>query len=121
MHGLTSSPFLDHAAHQLVLPLAGCFRTRGLPIIVMMPSLLPLAESVGFSPIHFGAIMATNLAIGLLAPPVGIRPLSGSVVSGLKVETLIRALSPFDVLLSACLLVIIFVPSLSLVLSSAMH
>ena len=121
MHGLTSSPFLIMLLVNLVLLLAGCFLNPGFTIIVMTPLLLPLAESAGFSPIHFGVIMATNLAIGLLAPPVGICLYLGSVVSGLKVETLIRALLPFYVLLLACLLVIIFVPSLSLVLSSAMH
>lgn len=121
MHGLTSSPFLIMLLINLVLLLAGCFLNPGFTIIVMTPLLLPLAESIGFSPIHFGVIMATNLAIGLLAPPVGICLYLGSVVSGLKVETLIRALLPFYVLLLACLLVIIFVPSLSLVLSSAMH
>jgi C4-dicarboxylate transporter DctM subunit len=119
MHGLTSSSFLIMLLINLVLLLAGCFLNPGFTIIVMTPLLLPLAQSVGYSPIHFGVIMATNLAIGLLAPPVGICLYLGSVVSGLKVETLIRALAPFYVLLLACLLAIICLPSLSLSLSGA--
>jgi C4-dicarboxylate transporter DctM subunit len=119
MHGLTSSSFLIMLLINLVLLLAGCFLNPGFTIIVMTPLLLPLAQSVGYSPIHFGVIMATNLAIGLLAPPVGICLYLGSVVSGLKVETLIRALGPFYVLLLACLLAIICLPSLSLSLSGA--
>ena len=117
MHGLTTSPALTMLLINLVLLLAGCFLNPGFTIIVMTPLLLPLATSVGYSPIHFGVIMATNLAIGLLAPPVGICLYLGSVVSGLKVESLIRALFPFYALLLACLLVIIGLPSLSLVLS----
>ena len=62
---------------------------------MIMPLLLPLATSVGYSPIHFGVIMAANLAIGLLVPPAGISLYLGSVVSGLKVATLIRALPLF--------------------------
>jgi C4-dicarboxylate transporter DctM subunit len=114
MHSLTSNPFLIMLLINMVLLVAGGFLNPGFTIIVMTPLLLPLAQSVGVNPIHFGVIMATNLAIGLLVPPVGICLYLGSVVSGLKVETLIRALLPFYVLLLACLLAIICLPSLSM-------
>jgi C4-dicarboxylate transporter DctM subunit len=104
----------------MVLLVAGGFLNPGFTIIVMTPLLLPLAQSIGVNPIHFGVIMATNLAIGLLLPPVGICLYLGSIVSGLKVETLIRALLPFYVLLLACLVTIIWMPALSLKLVSAM-
>jgi tripartite ATP-independent transporter DctM subunit len=116
MGGLTHSTFLTMLLINLVLLLCGCFLNPGFTIIVMTPLLLPLAERVGFSPYHFGVIMATNLAIGLLLPPVGICLYLGSVVSGLKVETLIRSLGPFYVLLLACLAIIICIPALSLAL-----
>jgi len=120
MHGLTTNRFLIMLLINLVLLVAGGFLNPGFTIIVMTPLLLPLAQSIGVSPIHFGVIMATNLAIGLLLPPVGICLYLGSVVSGLKVETLIRALMPFYVLLLACLAAIIFIPALSLRFVDAM-
>ncbi len=120
MSGLTHSTFLTMLLINLVLLLCGCFLNPGFTIIVMTPLLLPLAQSIGYSPYHFGVIMATNLAIGLLLPPVGICLYLGSVVSGLKVETLIRALFPFYVLLLACLVAIISMPALSLKLAEAL-
>jgi C4-dicarboxylate transporter DctM subunit len=117
MHGLTTNAFVIMLLINAVLLVAGGFLNPGFTIIVMTPLLLPLAQSIGVNPIHFGVIMATNLAIGLLIPPVGICLYLGSVVSGLKVETLIRALLPFYVLLLACLLAIICMPALSMSLA----
>jgi C4-dicarboxylate transporter DctM subunit len=114
INAATSNPVLIMLMINLVLLLAGCFLNPGFSIIVLTPLLLPLAQGIGVHPIHFGVIMATNLAIGLLAPPVGICLYLGSVVSGLKVERIIRALLPFYVLLILCLIIIIYVPFLSM-------
>jgi C4-dicarboxylate transporter DctM subunit len=96
-----------------ILLLAGMFLNPGFSIIVFTPLLLPIAESIGYDPLHFGVIMVMNLALGLITPPVGACLYMGSVVSGLPVEQIIGQLKPFYLLMLFLLLLIIIVPQLS--------
>ncbi len=111
--GLTQNPILIMLMINIVLLFAGMFLNPGFSIIVFTPLLLPLAESIGYSPIHFGIIMVTNLALGLITPPVGACLYMGSVVSGLRVEQIIRPLIPFYFVLILALICIILFPQLS--------
>jgi len=111
--GLHSEPWQVMILINVILLLAGMFLNPGFSIIVLTPLLLPLAKSAGFHPIHFGIIMVTNLAIGLITPPVGGCLYIGSVVSGLPIEKLVRALLPFYVVLLMALVVIVLVPAMS--------
>lgn len=111
--GLTQNPILIMLMINIVLLFTGMFLNPGFSIIVFTPLLLPLAESIGYSPIHFGIIMVTNLALGLITPPVGACLYMGSVVSGLRVEQIIRPLIPFYFVLVIALICIILLPQLS--------
>jgi len=111
--GLTQNPILIMLMINVVLLFAGMFLNPGFSIIVFTPLLLPLAESIGYGPIHFGIIMVTNLALGLITPPVGACLYMGSVVSGLRVEQIIRPLIPFYFVLILALICIILLPQLS--------
>jgi len=111
--GLTQNPLLIMLMINIVLLFAGMFLNPGFSIIVFTPLLLPLAESIGYSPLHFGIIMVTNLALGLITPPVGACLYMGSVVSGLRVEKIIRDLIPFYFVLIIALLCIILLPQMS--------
>ena len=111
--GLTQNPVLIMLMINIVLLLAGMFLNPGFSIIVFTPLLLPLAVNIGYSPIHFGVIMVTNLALGLITPPVGACLYMGSVVSGLRVEKIIRDLVPFYLVLILSLVCIILLPQLS--------
>jgi len=111
--GLTQNPVLIMLAVNIILLIAGMFLNPGFSIIVFTPLLLPLVESIGFHPMHFGIIMVTNLALGLITPPVGACLYMGSVVSGLRVEKIIRNLLPFYVILIFALVLIILLPQLS--------
>jgi C4-dicarboxylate transporter DctM subunit len=97
----------------IVLLIAGMFLNPGFSIIVFTPLLLPLAESIGYSPLHFGIIMVANLALGLITPPVGACLYMGSVVSGIKVEKIIKDLIPFYMVLILALVCIILFPQIS--------
>jgi TRAP-type C4-dicarboxylate transport system permease large subunit len=97
----------------IILLFAGMFLNPGFSVIVFTPLLLPLAESIGYSPLHFGIIMVTNLALGLITTPVGACLYMGSVVSGLRVEQIIRHLVPFYIVLTIALIFIILIPQLS--------
>lgn len=110
---LTTNPYAIMLLINVILLIAGMFLNPGFSIIVFTPLLLPMAESVGYDPLHFGVVMVTNLALGLITPPVGACLYIGSVVSGLRVEQMIRNLIPFYVILAIALIVIIFLPQMS--------
>ncbi len=111
---LTQNPLLIILCINVILLIAGMFLNPGFSIIVFTPLLLPLAQSIGFDAIHFGVIMTANLALGLITPPVGACLYIGSVVSGLRIEQMIRDLIPFYVVLLIALILIILLPPLSL-------
>lgn len=111
--GLTQSPVLIMIMINIVLLIAGMFLNPGFSIIVFTPLLLPLAQSIGIGPVHFGVIMVSNLALGLITPPVGACLYMGSVISGLKVEQIVKDLIPFYLVLILALIFIIFFPQMS--------
>jgi len=77
---------------------------------------LPVAMSVGVDPVHFGIIMMLNLGIGLVTPPVGSVLFVGSAIAKIPVERAVRSIWPFYGALILALMIITFVPSLSLTL-----
>jgi tripartite ATP-independent transporter DctM subunit len=111
---LIDNPWMTLILLNLILLIAGMFLNPGFSLIVFTPLLLPIAQEIGFDPIHFGVIMVTNLALGLITPPVGACLYIGSVISGLKVEQLIRELLPFYFTLVIALVIIILWPWLSI-------
>jgi tripartite ATP-independent transporter DctM subunit len=111
---LTKNPVLIMLMINIILLVAGMFLNPGFSIIVFTPLLLPLAESIGYHPLHFGIIMVMNLALGLITPPVGACLYIGSVVSGLRVEKIINKLVPFYIVLALALIIVILFPQMSL-------
>ena len=118
--GTTSNPILVLLIINLILLLLGTFMDMSPLIVIMTPILLPIAASVGIDPIHFGVIMMLNLGIGLVTPPVGSVLFVGSAVGKAPLEDMIKSIWPFYGALIIALLVISFVPSLSLTLPEIM-
>ena len=85
-------------------------------VMLIINVLLPIAQKVGVDPVHFGVIMIFNLAIGTITPPVGTGLFVGAGVAKVKVEAAIKALVPFYLLLVALLLVVTYVPALTMAL-----
>jgi tripartite ATP-independent transporter DctM subunit len=83
-------------------------------ILILTPILLPVVKSIGVDPVHFGMIMMVNLSIGLLTPPVGALLFVGSAVGKVTIENLVRALMPFFGVLLFVLMVVTYVPAVSL-------
>jgi tripartite ATP-independent transporter DctM subunit len=111
--GASDNPLLIMIFINVVLLVAGAFLNPGFSIIVFTPLLLPVAQEIGFDTLHFGVIMVTNLALGLITPPVGACLFIGAVVSGIPVEKLIKSLLPFYAALVIALILIILWPWLS--------
>jgi tripartite ATP-independent transporter DctM subunit len=85
-------------------------------IVIMVPILVPVALSYGIHPVHLGIIFLANMQIGYFTPPVGMNLFIASYRFNTPVTTLTRASVPFFLILMACVLLITYWPTLSLVL-----
>ncbi len=83
-------------------------------ILILTPILLPVVKALGIDPVHFGMIMMVNLGIGLITPPVGTVLFVGSAVAKLPIGVVTRAMKPFFVALFIVLLMVTYLPWLSL-------
>jgi len=100
----------------LILLFLGCIMDMAPIILIATPILLPLATSIGIDPIQFGIIIVLNCGIGLLTPPVGGVLFIGSAVAKLPMEKVVKATLPFYFCMIVTLLLVTFVPQISLLL-----
>lgn len=112
--GLTDSPVIILLLILVILMVVGTFMDPTPAILIFTPIFLPIVTTFGVDPIHFGLIITFSLCLGTITPPVGNVLFVGARVAGLRVEPVIRALVPFFLALVLALLVITFVPQLSL-------
>jgi C4-dicarboxylate transporter DctM subunit len=94
--------------------LIGMFIETSAAIIVLAPILAPVAMHFGIDPVHFGLIMVVNLAMGMITPPFGVNLFAACTVARISLDRMIRDLIPFVLVILACLMVITYVPALSL-------
>jgi C4-dicarboxylate transporter, DctM subunit len=92
----------------------GMFIETSAAIIVLAPILVPVAMHFGIDPIHFGLVMVVNLALGMITPPFGVNLFAASTVARISVDRIVRDLIPFVLVVLGCLVVISYVPVLSL-------
>ena len=83
-------------------------------IIVITPVLLPLAQQLGFNPIHFGLIVSLGIYIGLTTPPVGICLYIASSIAEISLETITKAIFPFIITSIVVLLLVTYIPKIVL-------
>lgn len=100
----------------LVLLLAGAFLDPIAAMVIFVPVLLPIALAIGLDPVHFGIILTVNLTIGLVTPPVGILIFMTGMMAQTPAVSVMRALMPFIAVLIAILMLITYVPIVSLAL-----
>ncbi|NMY15295.1 TRAP transporter large permease [Pseudomonas sp. WS 5019] len=100
----------------IVLLIAGAFMEPSAIILILAPILFPIAMQLGIDPIHLGIIMVVNMEIGLITPPVGLNLFVTSAVTGMPLTAVIRAAMPWLMLLISFLVIITYVPAVSLAL-----
>ena len=100
----------------LMLLVLGCIMVMAPIILIATPILLPIAQSIGIDPIQFGIIVVLNCGIGLLTPPVGAVLFIGSAVGKTPMEKVVKATLPFYLCMIITLLLITFIPDISLLL-----
>lgn len=113
---LTDNPILLALLLNLILLVLGCIMDMAPIILIATPILLPLAVDIGINPIQFGIMMVLNCGIGLLTPPVGAVLFIGSAVSKVPMERVVKATMPFYVCMIITLLLVTFIPSISMLL-----
>ena len=97
----------------ILLLIVGCFMDTTPAMMVLSPILLPVATSLGLSPIHFGIIMVVNLAIGFITPPLGINLFVAARIGDVKLEVVCQGIIRFIIAMIVCLLAITFIPAIS--------
>lgn len=98
----------------IMLLLVGTLMDMAPLILILTPVLLPVTNSLGIDPVHFGMIMMVNLGIGLITPPVGSVLFVASAVSKQKIETVVKAMMPFYAMLLVVLAMVTYIPAISL-------
>ena len=98
----------------LALFLIGMFIETSAAIIVLAPILAPVAMHFGIDPVHFGLVMVVNLALGMITPPFGVNLFAACTVARISLDRIIKDLIPFVLVVLACLMVITYVPGISL-------
>jgi C4-dicarboxylate transporter DctM subunit len=104
----------------VILLVAGNLMDPTSILLILAPIIFPLAVALGIHPVHLGIVMVVNMEIGMVTPPVGLNLFVASGISGLDLTSIVRASLPWLALLLAFLLVVTYVPALSLFLPALM-
>ncbi|WP_425358802.1 TRAP transporter large permease [Aquibium carbonis] len=118
---VSENPIIVLLLINLILLVVGCFLETVAAITILVPVLLPIAVKVGVDPVHFGVIVVLNLMIGLLTPPVGLVLYVLARVSKVPFERCVVATAPFLVPLAIVLVLVTFVPSITLWLPTLLY
>ncbi len=113
---ITENPIVLLLLINAVLLVVGMFIEANAALIILTPILYPVATSMGVDPVHLGIIIVVNLSVGLLTPPVGIGLMLSAELAKVSMVKAIKAVAPFLIAGIAFLLLITFVPQISLFL-----
>ena len=112
---LSDNPFVILLVINFILLFVGIFMDMTPAVLIFTPIFLPVVSAqLGMDPIHFGIIMVLNLCVGLCTPPVGSVLFIGCSVAELKIEQVIKPLLPMFVVMIVVLMLVTYIPSLSL-------
>lgn len=117
LQSMISSPMTALALINVLLLIVGCFVDPGSAILVLTPLLVPICKAYGIDLIHFGIVMSMNLAIGMFTPPFGLNIFVTQALTRAPLSSIYPGLTPFIFVTIAALIVVTYVPWLSLVLT----
>ena len=111
---LTDSLFMTLLIINLILLVVGTFMDMTPAVLIFTPIFLPIVTELGLDPVHFGIIMVLNLCVGLCTPPVGSVLFIGAAVADTTISKLVRPLLPLFLAMVLALMLVTYLPSLSL-------
>jgi C4-dicarboxylate transporter DctM subunit len=113
---LSSSRYVLYGLILICLLIVGTFMETSASLIILTPVFLPVVEKLGIDPVHFGVVMVTALAIGMLTPPLGICLFISCNIAHIQLSEIIRYITPFLVIMIAMLVLITYVPDLVMII-----
>ncbi|RZN58055.1 TRAP transporter large permease [Avibacterium paragallinarum] len=113
---VSENPIVILLIINLILLVVGVFMDMTPALLIFTPIFLPIVTELGMDPVHFGIVMAFNLSIGICTPPVGSALFIGCSVGGVKIDQVIKPLLPFYFALIFTLLLVTYLPEISLFL-----
>lgn len=113
---ISSNPIIILLIINAILLVVGCFIDMTPAVLIFTPIFLPIVKEIGMHPVHFGIMLVFNLCIGLMTPPVGNALFLGCSLTGRKIEEVVPKMIPIFFVLVIILLLVTFVPSISLFL-----
>lgn len=115
---ISSNPFIILLIINLILLFVGVFMDMTPAVLIFTPIFLPVVVNLGMNPIHFGIMMVMNLSVGLCTPPVGSVLFIGCSVARISIEKVIKPLLPLFVAMIIALMLVAYLPQISLWLPS---
>ncbi|MFY8082497.1 MAG: TRAP transporter large permease [Rubrivivax sp.] len=115
------SPFYFLLGVNAALFIIGMFIETGAAIIVLAPILVPVAVHFGIDPVHFGTVVVVNLALGMITPPFGVNLFAACTVAKISLDRIIKDLIPFIGVILTCLMLISYIPEISLALRDLVY
>ncbi len=113
---LTGNKYVILIMMNIIILIVGTFMDPTPAILIFTPIFLPVCESFGMSPIHFGIMMSYNLCIGTITPPVGSILFTGCKVGKVSIESVMKELLPYFLVILAGLLLVTYIPAVSMTL-----
>ncbi len=117
---ISENPIIILLIMNVILLIVGTFMDPTPAVLIFTPIFLPIVQGFGMHPVHFGLIMVMNLCVGTLTPPVGAILFAGCRIGKVSIEQVIKLLLPFFAVLTVCLLLVTFIPELSLMIPRAL-
>ena len=114
--GVSNNPVVIALLVNLILLILGCIMDMAPIILISTPILLPIVMSIGMDPVQYGIILVLNCGIGLLTPPVGSVLFIGAAIAKRPMEKIVVAMLPFYVMMVVALMMITFIPNISLLI-----
>jgi len=119
--GVSDNPYVFLMLVNILLLILGTFMDLAPMLLICTPIFLPVVLKLGIDPVHFGMIMILNLGIGLITPPVGPTLFVGCAIGKVTMEQVTKELWPFYVVMCLALLLVTYIPALSLWLPGLMR
>ena len=114
MLSLSSNKYVILLLMNVILLVVGTFMDPTPAVLIFTPIFLPICQSFGMDPVQFGIMIVFNLCIGTITPPVGVILFTGCKVVGISIEGVIKTLLPFFAAIAVVLLLVTYVPAMSM-------
>jgi len=116
LYYVSDNPIIILLVLNLMLLVLGMIMDMAALILICTPIFLPVATGLGMDPIHFGIMLMMNLGLGLCTPPVGACLFVGCAIGEVPIERAVKTIWPFYIAILVALMLVTFVPAISMVL-----